>query len=226
MAIESHLELRRRSSREYAHLRDDREAAAKVYDLNAALKNHVTPSLAKCSEIARCLIEKIELDRADLAFTSLGNQVKMGLNLLEETRMKKLRNQRGMTLIEIMIVLIILGSLLAVLGRTVMSQYNKSRVQQTRIVMGELQKALDQFNADCGFYPTTDQTLAALTAKPAGRDCASWGPEPYLKKIFQDAWKHDFNYDSDGSKFVIRSLGQDGREGGEGYAADISSEDL
>jgi general secretion pathway protein G len=140
--------------------------------------------------------------------------------------MTPIKNQRGMTLLEIMIVLVILGSMATILVTQVSKSLEKSRVQQAKILISEVGKALDQFNTDCGFYPTTDQGLAALVATPAGKTCANWGPESYIKRVPKDPWKHDLVYTSDGQKYILRSLGRDGQEGGDGYNADISSEDL
>lgn len=141
--------------------------------------------------------------------------------------MTSLKNQRGMTLLEIMIVLVILGSMATILVTQVSKSLEKSRVQQAKILISEVGKALDQFNTDCGFYPTTDQGLAALVTTPAGKTCSNWGPESYIKRVPKDPWKHDLIYTCpDGQHYVLKSLGRDGQEGGDGYNADISSEDL
>jgi general secretion pathway protein G len=132
-----------------------------------------------------------------------------------------LRNEKGMTLIEIMIVLLIIGTLLSVLGQNIMSRYGTSQVRQAKIQMGELGKALDMFYTDCGFYPPD---LNALVTAPA--DCKNWGPEPYLKKLQKDPWNNDFTYETKGSSYVLKSMGKDRKEGGSGNDADISSEDL
>ena len=139
-----------------------------------------------------------------------------------------IKNQRGMTLIEIMIVLVILGSMAGILVVKVSDSLKKSRVQQAKILISEVGKALDQFNTDCGFYPTTDQGLQALVSTPVGgKTCSNWGPEPYLKKLPKDPWRNDLVYTcTDGQHYILRSLGADGKEGGEGLNADISSEDL
>ena len=139
-----------------------------------------------------------------------------------------IKNQRGMTLIEIMIVLVILGSMAGILVVKVSDSLKKSRVQQAKILISEVGKALDQFNTDCGFYPTTDQGLQALVSTPVGgKTCSNWGPEPYLKKLPKDPWRNDLVYTcTDGQHYILRSLGADGKEGGEGFNADISSEDL
>ena len=141
--------------------------------------------------------------------------------------MVSLRNQRGMTLLEIMIVLVILGSMATILVTQVSKSLEKSRVQQARILISEVGKALDQFNTDCGFYPTSDQGLQALVTAPAGKTCSNWGPESYIKRVPKDPWKHDLLYTcADGQHYILKSLGRDGQEGGDGYNADISSEDL
>lgn len=135
-------------------------------------------------------------------------------------------NEAGMTLIEIMIVLAIIGTLMAVLGQTVMGRLEKSRVSNAKIQIRELQKQLDLYNTDCGSYPTTDLGLNALLTSP-GDACPNWGPEPYAKKgSLKDPWGGEFIYESDGSTIqVLKSLGKDKKEGGDSYGTDISLEE-
>src|SRR3954462_6639202 len=90
-------------------------------------------------------------------------------------------NDVGMTLIEIMIVLAIIGTLMAVLGTGVVKQLDKSRVKNAKIQIREVQKQLGLYNTDCGQYPTTEQGLDALIKSP-GEECPNWGPDPYMKK--------------------------------------------
>ena len=132
-----------------------------------------------------------------------------------------IRTNKGMTLIEIMIVLIIVGSLMAILGSTVVGRLKSANVKTTKIAMTEIMKALDLYYADCGTYP---QDLGALVEKPS--DCSNWGPEPYIKKVHKDAWNSEFVYEPRGSTFVLKSLGNDKREGGSGVDADLSSEEM
>ncbi len=134
-------------------------------------------------------------------------------------------NQAGMTLIEIMIVIAIVGGLMAVLGKNVVGFLDKSRVSNAKIQIKEISKALDMYYADCGSFPTTEQGLAALTQSP-GDTCPNWGPEPYRKKEDRDPWGGAFLYESDSSTYVVRSLGKGGKEGGDKFEKDISSEDI
>lgn len=135
-----------------------------------------------------------------------------------------LRNERGMTLIEIMIVIAIIGGLLTVLGTTAFDRYERSRVDTTKISIKTIGSALESYNLACNSYPTTDQGLAALVTKPSGDSCPNWGPGAYLKKAqTKDAWGKEFIYESDGGTYEIKSYGRDKKEGGEGYAKDLSS---
>src|ERR1035438_9777820 len=150
--------------------------------------------------------------------------------MLNRSVMKRLRISRlgraGFTLIEIMIVLGILGSLMAILFKTICQGQRNAQVKEAKIMINQIGNGLDAFYTDCGFYPTTDQGLQSLLTPPGGgRTCNNWGPEPYLKKMPKDPWGTDLVYTSDGVHYVLKSLGADRKEGGEGVNKDISSED-
>lgn len=130
-------------------------------------------------------------------------------------------NEKGMTLLEIMIVLAILAGLIAVLVVNVSGRLKKSQISRAKIQIGEYGKALDMFYTDCGFYP---QKLDDLVTAPD--NCTNWGPDAYLKKLNPDPWHHQFVYESQGNTYVLKSLGADGREGGKGDSKDISSDEL
>lgn len=134
------------------------------------------------------------------------------------------RNQKGMTLLEIMIVLMILGSLIAVLANVVTGRLKRARIEQAKIQIGEIGKALDMFYTDCGFYPESGAGLKALVEPQSS--CPNWGPDPYIKKVNKDPWQNEFIYEVSGGSYTLRSLGADKRDGGSGDAADISSENL
>ncbi len=130
-----------------------------------------------------------------------------------------LNNARGMTLVEILIVLAIVGSLLAVIGQNVMSNFQKSKKKQTGIIMSQVASALNMYYSDCGKMPAA---LKNLIENP-GDECADWGPEPYLKKNqIKDAWDNDFQFETDGTTFTLKSLGKDKKPGGTNFDKDIS----
>jgi general secretion pathway protein G len=144
-----------------------------------------------------------------------------------KTNLKSVRNERGMTLIEIMIVIAIIAGLLAVLGTMAFARLKEARVSTAKIQMKSIGQALESYNLACNSYPTTDQGLEALITKPSADACANWGPEQYLKKSQKvDPWKKEFIYESDGSTFELKSLGEDKKEGGEGNAKDILFSEL
>ncbi len=137
-------------------------------------------------------------------------------------RFKRIKNQSGMTLIEILIVLAIVAGMGTLLFQGVFKNFFKSQVQETKIIMGKVSQALQLYYVDCGSYPSSLDGLL----DNQGSECRSWGPDPYLDKYPQDAWRNDIIYELSGNRFVLRSLGADKKEGGSGTDADISSEDL
>ena len=138
---------------------------------------------------------------------------------------KILKSQSGMTLLEIMIVLVILGGLTGVLVTSITGQLKRSRIKEAKILISEVGKALDMYMTTCGSYPTTDQGLDALLEEPSS-GCDDWGPDPYVKKIPKDPWGSELIYEQDAGSFVLISLGEDKRDGGTKSAKDISSEDI
>ncbi len=142
-------------------------------------------------------------------------------NLLSKPLGSRVSNQRGMTLIEIIIVVTILGTLGAILVSKIAAQLNKAKFNEAKLRMSQVTRALDMYYTDCGKYP------AALEGLLQKDECSNWGPEAYMKnkKDLQDAWQHEFTYAPEGSNYVIKSMGADGREGGSGYDADISNAD-
>lgn len=134
---------------------------------------------------------------------------------------KFIKNNKAMTLLEIMIVLAIVALMASLIGPQLINQLNSSKVKETKIQIAELSKTLDIFYTDCGFYP---QEIQALIQKPSG--CNNWGPDPYIKKIPKDAWGQEFIYELEGGKPIIISYGEDRREGGSKNAKDLSLDDL
>jgi general secretion pathway protein G len=135
-----------------------------------------------------------------------------------------IRNQAGMTLIEIVIVLAIIVGIVSIFSGELFSTFSKSRIQTLKIQFSEIGKALDRYNLDCNSYPTTEEGLTALV-EPSAK-CKNWGPTPYMKKaLLQDPWNNEIIYERKSSTdYVLISLGADGNEGGEGLDADVRSD--
>ena len=131
---------------------------------------------------------------------------------------------RGMTLIEILVVLVLIGIVLGIVGGNFIGKGEKAKADAARIEIGQISQALDLFKLELGRYPTQQEGLQALVAAPAG--LAGWNG-PYWKSgtVPKDPWKNEYRYIAPGSKgpYEIVSLGADGKEGGEGPDKDISS---
>jgi len=134
--------------------------------------------------------------------------------------------QRGMTLIEILVVLVLIGIVMGILGGNFIGRGEKAKADAARIEIGQIGQALDLYKLETGRYPSSSEGLQALIAQPAG--ATNWNG-PYWKKstIPKDPWGNDYRYTSPGQKgaYDIVSLGADGKEGGEGTNKDITSAD-
>lgn len=140
--------------------------------------------------------------------------------------MQRKSNQRGFTLIEIMVVVVILGILAAFVVPKLLSRPDEARVTKAVADIKGIEQALGLFKLDNGFYPTTDQGLKALVTKPeTGRIPAKYTEGGYLKKVPTDPWGTPYVYISPGSHgdFDLISYGADAEPGGEGKNADIES---
>jgi len=132
-------------------------------------------------------------------------------------------SNRGFTLLELLVVLVILGLLAGYVAPKYFAQVGKSEVKVAQAQIGALEKSLDQYRIDTGHYPSNEQGLAALNAKPA--DEAKWAG-PYLKKaVPNDPWGKPYQYKNPGehSEVDIYSLGRDGSAGGTSEDADIGN---
>ena len=137
-------------------------------------------------------------------------------------------NTDGFTLVEMLIVIALIGMIGTFVIGNLSSKFQRAKVDATKIQIKQLGVILDDFRRECGFYPTTEQGLDALINKPVGRECKNYDPEGYLKgkKLPKDGFNNDFIYESDGNKYMLKSLGNDGKEGGEGVDKDITSDDV
>ena len=134
--------------------------------------------------------------------------------------------QRGMTLIEILVVLVLIGIVLGIVGGNFIGRGEKAKADAAKIEIGQIGQALDLYKLEIGRYPSSSEGLQALVTAPAG--VANWNG-PYWKKaqIPKDPWGNEYRYTSPGQKgaYDIVSLGADGKEGGEGTNKDITSAD-
>ena len=137
-------------------------------------------------------------------------------------------DNRGFSLIELMVVVIILGILALYIGPKLMGRTEQARETQTRVQIEALETALKLYKLDNGVYPSTEQGLLALIEKPeTGIIPKKWRKGGYLEKgkVPQDPWGNDFVYVSPGvnGDYDIVSYGADGQPGGEDEAKDINS---
>jgi len=130
---------------------------------------------------------------------------------------------KGFSLIELLVVMIIIGLLAALVGPRIFGKVGRARQNAAKAQIEMFGQALELFRLDVGRYPTTAEGLQALRTNPGGLE--NWDG-PYLKKdVPLDPWGHEYVYRSPGEHgdYDILSYGADGVEGGEGEAADIVS---
>ena len=136
--------------------------------------------------------------------------------------------QRGFTLIEIMVVVVIIGILGALVVPKLMDKPHQARVTAAKSDIGQLMQALKLYKLDNQRYPTTEQGLQALIAKPTSGPAANgWKGGGYVDKLPKDPWGNPFQYMAPGlhGETDLFSLGADGQPGGAGDDADINSWD-
>ena len=144
-------------------------------------------------------------------------------------RIKSHWGQRGFTLIEIMVVVVILGILAAIIIPRISDRPEQASRTKAIMDIKSIETALSLFHMDNGFYPSTEQGLEALVEEPTtGRIPNDYKEGGYLKKVPLDPWKNPFIYISPGAygDYDIISYGNDGEEGGEGKYADINNWEL
>lgn len=137
--------------------------------------------------------------------------------------------QRGFTLLELMVVVVIIGILAALVVPKVMSRPDEARVVAARQNVASLLQALQLYRLDNQRYPSTEQGLQALVLQPESAPVPpNWKPGGYIGRLPQDPWGHAFQYLNPGvhGEIDVYSFGADGTPGGEGNDADIGSWDL
>ena len=144
--------------------------------------------------------------------------------MLQPTKRNRKRSQAGVTLIEMLVVVTIIGLFVALVGPKLWNKVDDTRIIAARTQIDNFQAALGAYKLDTGTFPTTEQGLQALRLKPA--DAPQWNG-PYLPKdVPKDPWGTDYVYrfpGEHGDEPEIVSLGADRQPGGEGINADIVS---
>ena len=139
---------------------------------------------------------------------------------------KNNNSEKGFTLIEIMVVIIILGILASFVALNLTGQTEEARRTQARVQMETFKTALKLYKLDNGSYPSTEQGLQALVTPPeVGKLPRKWREGGYIDKIPKDPWGNEYVYLSPGiyGEFDIMSYGDDNEPGGEGKDADVNS---
>jgi len=134
----------------------------------------------------------------------------------------------GFTLIEVLVVVAILGILAAIVVPKLMDRPDDARRVAAKADIGALVSALKLYRLDNGFYPSTDQGLAALVQRPTAQPAPqNWKQGGYLDRLPKDPWGSDYQYLQPGvrGEIDVFSLGADRARGGEGNAADIGNWD-
>lgn len=131
--------------------------------------------------------------------------------------------QSGITLVEMLVVLAIIGLLAGLVGPAVLNQLGGAKTKTAKVQIKDFEQSLEIFKLDVGRFPSTQEGLQALVTKPAG--IKGWNG-PYLKSgVPSDPWNREYQYKSPGEKgeFDIYTFGQDGNPGGDGENADVGN---
>jgi general secretion pathway protein G len=137
--------------------------------------------------------------------------------------------QRGFTLIEIMVVVVIMGILAALVVPKLMGRTDDARISAARQDIATIMQALKLYRLDNHRYPTTEQGLQALIVKPqSGPPATGWKQGGYLDRLPKDPWGTPYQYLAPGihGEVDVFSYGADGQPGGAGNDADLGSWEL
>ena len=131
------------------------------------------------------------------------------------------RLRAGFSLIELLIVIVILGGLVAVVAPGLMDSADQAKRDTVCLKMNDLKKRFDMFKLDNGNYPETEEGFEALLSNPDADKYPNYRAKPYLKKLPKDSWKTPFVYLQKGDDLEIISFAADRKEGGEENNRDI-----
>lgn len=134
---------------------------------------------------------------------------------------KQIHLRAGFSLIELLIVIVILGGLMAVVAPGLMDSQRKATRNTMCLSMNDLKGRFEQFELDNGRLPDTEEGVQALVSNPDADKYPNYPVVPYLKKLKKDAWNTPFVYVKKGDKVEIISFAADRKEGGEGWDKDI-----
>ena len=138
-------------------------------------------------------------------------------------------SQRGFTLIEIMVVVVILSILAGIVMPRLLDEPEKARRTKAQTQIRGIEEALGMYKLHNGFFPTTEQTLEALVHKPtSGRIPKKYKEGGYISQIPLDPWDNPYVYLCPGTHgdYDLLSYGADSEPGGEDKDADISNHNI
>jgi len=196
----------------------DSFARSPQYTALAAARAHSSPVTRR--SIHFVCIERLSLKTKNFSSVRHGGP---GVTRWKASRLTQLA-QRGFTLIELMVVLVIIGVLAALIVPNVLDRADDARVTAARTDINNLMQALKLYRLDNQRYPSAEQGLQALVARPtAGSIPPNW--KPTLEKLPNDPWARPYQYLNPGiqGEIDVMSLGADGQVGGEGKNADLGS---
>lgn len=140
-----------------------------------------------------------------------------------------IRKQKGMTLIEIMVVVVIIGLLAAAIGPQVIGALGQAQDKVVQNDFKAIQTSLQMYKLDNFIYPSSDQGLEALVSAPeSDPKPRNWRKDGYLSELPIDPWGSEYLYESpgdEGKAYTIYTLGADGVRGGEDESADLTNWD-